>query len=160
MRYLLAFSLLMFGCASQPNNIAIIDMTYKDVSVLANEGNPSAIHALCYRHSYGYDGAEKNYKKAYEWCKKSAMNGNASSITLLAELHYQGNGTEQSYEKAFQLYKLAAELGHDHAQLILYLMLSKGQGVVANKELAIYWLERSSKNGNQQAIRLSGSSSI
>lgn len=134
-------------------------MSYEDVTELALQGDPEAIHALCYRYSYGYDGAAKDYDKAFDWCQKSAMNVNSSSITLLAELFYMGRGTEQNYEAAFQLYNVAAELGHNHAQLMLYIMHYQGKGTKKDKGLANYWLTKSAHNGNKQALRLIGKTS-
>ena len=160
MRYLLFFSFLLIGCVSKPMSSSIIDMSFEEVSKLAVEGNLEAAHALCYRYSYGYDGAPKNHEKAYEWCNRSSTSGNSSSITLLAELFFLGNGTTQSFEKAVQLYTLAAKFGHSHAQLMLYVMHSEGKGTVKNHKIAKYWLSKSAKNGNKQAMKLSGNSSI
>ncbi|WP_144394381.1 tetratricopeptide repeat protein [Pleionea sediminis] len=152
-RYILLL-LILTGCASSPGEREILNMPLSNIWPLAELGNKNAMHALCYRHLYGEDGAQKDYEIAYEWCKKSAEKGHNSSLTLIAEMYYLGLYIEQDYAKAFEYYQKAANLGHDHAQLVLYVMYEKGQGIEKNLVKAKQWLKRSARNGNVQAKRL------
>ena len=136
-----------------PTQQNIRAMSVDQVRKYAAQGNPYAIHDLCYRTIYGYDGATKNYKEAYSWCKKGANAGNNSSQTLLAELYYLGNYVKKNLSKSFQLYKTAAESNHMHAQYILYFMYSRGQGTNKDDALAQYWLNRSASSGYPNAIK-------
>jgi TPR repeat protein len=136
-----------------PTRQDIRTMPIDQVRKYAVQGNPYAIHALCYRTIYGHDGAIKNYKEAYSWCQKGANAGNNSSQTLLAELYYFGNYVKKDYSKSFQLYKTAAESNHMHAQYIIYFMYSRGQGTNKDDDLALYWLKRSVSNGYEIAIK-------
>lgn len=168
MRYIpfIAVLFILTSCAGNPKRngpsldqdmIAQQDvgiMQIDDIRKLANQGNPDAIHELCYRTIYGYGGAVKNYEEAYQWCQKGAQTGNNSSQTLLAELYLHGNYVKQDYSKAFQLYKSAAMSGHRHAQFILYFMYSKGHGTDKDDELAQFWLNQSASSGYKHAIKL------
>lgn len=152
--------LILSGCSTTISQQSINEMSIEDVQVLADKKNPLALHALCYRYMYGYNGAEKNYETAYSWCGESAENDNNSSITLLAEMFYLGNFVEKDLAKAFQLYQQAALSGHSHAQLMMHLMNKSGEGTRINLELANFWLELSAKNGNKQAIRIVSQTAI
>lgn len=142
------------GCTSTGFIAKIADVPFDEVRVLAKKGNERAIHALCYRYSYGKGGAPKHSEKAYLWCNKSAQNDNNSGITLLAELYYLGRYVDQDYQKAFSLYEVAALADHFHAQKMLYHMYTEGEGVEKNPELAKYWIKKSASNGSRQAKRI------
>ncbi|MEB0141259.1 tetratricopeptide repeat protein, partial [Undibacterium sp. CCC2.1] len=69
-------------------------------------------------------------------------------IFLQAVKFLKGDGVERSVDIASKLFHVAAEAGHDKAQFNLGVMYLNGIGVVKNKLLAIYWLERAASLGN------------
>ncbi|NVJ60536.1 MAG: sel1 repeat family protein [Gammaproteobacteria bacterium] len=155
MRYSwLILLVLLVGCASRPSERAIINMPVSDVLPLAEEGDSNAMHALCYRYLYGEDGAQKNYETAFKWCEKSALTGQSSSLTLLAEMYYLGQYVKRDYDKAFTYYKKAAGKDHNHAQFMLFVMYNSGQSVEKDIKKAEYWIKRAARNGNPQAQKI------
>ena len=76
----------------------------------------------------------------------------SDDIFLLAVKHLKGDGVEKNVATASKLFQAAAEAGHDKAQFNLGAMYLNGIGIVKNKPLAIYWLEKSASLGNRQAL--------
>ncbi|RLL34580.1 sel1 repeat family protein [Acinetobacter cumulans] len=61
----------------------------------------------------------------------------------LGQIYYSGIKTNQNYSRAFKWSKVSAEKGNKDAQIRLSNLYRNGWGVVRNKELAIFWLEKS-----------------
>lgn len=133
--------IMILGCATnQPG--------FDDVNVA---------HHACYSYSYGENGFEINYQKAYEWCSIAANLGNSSAQTLLAELYFYGNGVEQDLYKASAYYELAAFKSHPHAQLMYFLVNNvylAGESSQEAKEKGINFLRVSAESGYKKAIEV------
>jgi TPR repeat protein len=117
----------------------------------ANNGNIIAMCNLsrCYLNG---EGVEKDYNKAFELSKQSAEGGHPDGITMLGYCSYNGIGTEIDMQNAFELYQKSANLGNKVAQYNLGIMYEYGRGTTT-KDIgkAIYWYEKSAKQGYQQA---------
>ena len=96
---ILVISIAITSCASAPVNQTNENSWYS-VLQRAEQGDPESVHAACYRYMYGKDGAPKDKLKALEWCEKASALGIPSSITLLAELHRDGNGVPKNLPRA------------------------------------------------------------
>ncbi len=66
---------------------------------------------------YQGHGVDRDYKKAFEWFKKSAdQDNNREAEFRLADMYYRGEGVDQDYIKAIQLFYKAGKEGHNQAQ--------------------------------------------
>ena len=84
--------------------------------------------------------------------KYLAEKGDRDSQAMLGELYISGqDGLEQSYQDALMWYTNAAVQGSAHGQYGLGVIFGNGWGVERNDNLARFWFQQSSDNGNQQA---------
>ncbi len=114
-------------------------------------------HNSCYSYSYGENGFEQDFDKAFEWCSIAAGENEPSSLTLLAELYLAGNGTEKSVLKARELYLKAAKQGHVHAQLMVFIVTSSYLYETSSDEdkvESLMYLKAASNSGYQKAIEV------
>ena len=121
--------------------------------VFAYFGNVHAIHSLCYRYSYGVDGAPKNYEDALYWCETGASQGHPASLTLLAELYYLGNGVKKNLETARAIYEQAASTGFPHAQTVLAQMYWNGEGGPVDHNKAKHYFGLAAEHGYAPAVK-------
>ncbi|GBB87800.1 hypothetical protein RclHR1_01430009 [Rhizophagus clarus] len=77
--------------------------------------------------------------------------GLLSSFNFVSKVFNLFQFCEQDYEKAIELYHKAANSGHSYAQYNLALMYEYGKGTEKNINQAIYWYEKSAKQGDQDA---------
>jgi hypothetical protein len=89
---------------------------------------------------------EKEQKKAFYWCQKSAENGDNESMFILAMLYKNGRGTEKNLEKAFYWFQKAAENGNSEAMFNLSICYKNGVGTEKNLEKAFYWQKVAESN--------------
>ncbi|WP_144393833.1 tetratricopeptide repeat protein [Pleionea sediminis] len=143
-------SFVVFGCSKMKTSIEKSESTLIED---ANQGDVSAAHALCYRYSYGVN-IEADDKKAFYWCERATITQDPRSMTLLADLFYEGRGTEKNYRKAAKLYYFAAERGIEKAMFMLYHIYANGQGVVKDETEAKYYLNRAAQRNYQPALEL------
>lgn len=114
------------------------------------------MHSYCFKYMYGQDGAATiDYDKAHSWCAKSIISGNASAMTLMAEMYFFGLGRHIDYDKSFYWYQQAANLEHSHAQFMVAHSYRYGYGVEPSIELAMEWEEKSMYNGHQKPFEVS-----
>lgn len=116
----------------------------------AESGDITAIHTLCYAHSYG-SGLPKDYGHAFLWCEKGAQMGHANSQTLLAELYHFGFHVPKSEEDARRWYSSAAEKGHLHAQFMLGRVILASASTISDAQEACRWFVRAADSGYQKA---------
>jgi TPR repeat protein len=116
----------------------------------------------CYAYRYGDKLRRQNFVKAFDWCQRSAQNGNANNQVLLAELYYLGLGGEIDITHAEQWYLKAAKQGHAHGQFMLYKIYSFGindklrdkaeyQALIKQAE---YWLRQAKGSGYHFAMEI------
>ena len=60
--------------------------------------------------------------------------------------------TKKQYEKAFKILQPLAKKGYDKVQYDLALLYEQGLGVSQDSNASLYWLEKSAKNGNRDAL--------
>ena len=128
----------------------------KDVATLEEEalvGDKTAAHTLCYRYSNGLN-APLDDEKAFDWCARASAQQEPKSMTLLADLYYQGRGTKQDYNKAAKLYYYAAQRGVEKAMFMLYHHYHNGFGVAKDEAEAKYYLNRAADRRYLPAIEL------
>jgi TPR repeat protein len=114
--------------------------------------SPEEVHRRCYGYIYGEEGLPLDYAEAYKWCQRAAeIPGNASAVTLLAELHFNGQGTSVNLTEAARLYRTAADNGHSHAQYMIGMIYILGRGVTTDEAEGIRWLELATQQGHEQA---------
>ncbi len=78
--------------------------------------------------------------------------GDRDSQAMLGELYISGqDGLDQSYQDALMWYTNAAVQGSAHGQYGLGVIFGNGWGVERNDNLARFWFQQSSDNGNKQA---------
>ena len=95
---------------------------------------------------------EKDYKKAVEWCRKSAERDNKYAQYRLAECYEcDSMGAYRDYEQAFRWMHSSAVQGYPKAQYRLHFYYIKGRGVEPDTIAASYWLETAAKNGYEPA---------
>jgi TPR repeat protein len=146
---------------------------------LAESGDPEAQYRLgtlrlrgaSISEEVAYDWIEKAAKQnhpdaLYYWashCRpresaliiKAAELGSTKAQHLLGVYYATGDsGYPKNEQEAVKWYKLAAEAGDSDAQHNLGTMLLYGEGTAKDPIGARRWLERSARQGNQQAKRL------
>ena len=148
----------------------------------AEQNHPDALFILGNIHEQGVNGAEKNLKKAAEYYRRAAENGNLTSMLRLASMYEKGDVISQDLHEAAilrykrakidgdaywlrdmakkgdaeslaMLRKLADEDNNDNAQLFLGRMYHYGEGVSKDFHEAFTWYRRAYKLGNLGALR-------
>ena len=94
---------------------------------------------------------KKDFKKAVEWYRKSAEQGNAKAQHNLGVCYNNGEGVEQDKEEAVKWYRKAAEQGNADAQLNLGIMYFIGDGVKEDDAEAVKWYRKAAEQGNAKA---------
>ncbi|MBN6075139.1 sel1 repeat family protein [Aggregatibacter actinomycetemcomitans] len=118
--------------------------------ILALRGDSNAQLDLG-RLYFGGDGVEKNYEKAYWWFSEAAEKGSVKALTNLGILYTGGYGVKKNLEYGINLLEQAAEVSDSQAILILG-MLYYNENKIKNFNKAFQWLERSARQGNEEAI--------
>lgn len=97
------------------------DIALREIVPLAKAGNADAQHLLGLMYYMGR-GVKRDYKQAFEWHRKAAMQGKADAQYVLGAMYYTGNTVPQDQQIAVQWFRRAAEQGHADAQQALGLM--------------------------------------
>ena len=61
---------------------------------------------------YSGEGVVKNYKEAFKWYKKAAMQGYAPAQHNLGAMYDKGKGVAKNYKEALTWFKKAAAQGY------------------------------------------------
>ena len=96
-------------------------LALKEVTPLARAGNADAQHLLGLMYYMGR-GVERDYKQAFAWHYKAALQGKADAQYVIGAMYYTGNAVPQDHLLAVQWFRKAAEQGHPDAQHALGLM--------------------------------------
>ena len=96
---------------------------------------------------------ETEVKKAVEWYRQAAEQGNAEAQSLLGVMYNLGQGVPQDYNQAVKWHLKAAEQGDTVARLNLGVIYDKGLGVPQDYAQAYLWLNLAATSGNKEAIR-------
>ncbi|WP_019519289.1 tetratricopeptide repeat protein, partial [Faucicola boevrei] len=98
------------GYLLSANETALKAMNFKTVQKKANKGDKDAQYHLAKMYELGVH-TQKDEKKAIEWYKKSAENGNVNAMNNYANY--------LSEDDALAWYKKASELNQPHAKMAL-----------------------------------------
>lgn len=90
---------------------------------------------------------EQDYKKAREYFKKSAKNGNEYAQSYLGLFYEKGYGGEKDINKALYWYKKSALKGNAFAQYSLGYIFFTGIEVERNLEFSFKWYKEAAENG-------------
>lgn len=91
-------------------------------------------------------GVERDDKKAFEYAKKDAKEGdNALNDWFLSNLYFEGKGTEKDLKKAFYWAKEAAKQGIDEAKRRVAECYKEGWGVKKDSAKVNEWIKRNER---------------
>ena len=119
-----------------------------------------AVIAVCVitQHAVGqymlgkmYENVWRNNAEAVKWYRKSAEQGNAMSLYILAEIYYHGRGVPKDYAEAVKWYRKSAEQGDAYGQYRLGNMYRYGLGVTQDDAEAVKWYRKAAEQGNVNA---------
>ena len=122
------------------------DLDIESLMDAAEQGDAVAQYNLGVSYRDG-KGIQQDYKKAFDWFKKSAEQGYAAAQFEIGFCYRTGKGIQQDYKKAFEWFKKSAEQGYATAQFCLGLCYSYGRGVQENYKKAFEWFEKSVEQG-------------
>ncbi|MCL2861333.1 MAG: hypothetical protein FWE22_02875 [Firmicutes bacterium] len=123
------------------------DKAYAGLLEKAENRDGEAFRCLGNYHYFGLGSTQKDFSKALEFYKKSALLGNIESYFNLGNLYAQGEGVEKNPEKAFCFHMIAAKYDHEVAQNEVGTYFEHGLGVEKDIQSAIKWYKKSSKQG-------------
>ena len=92
-------------------------------------------------------GVRKDGRKAFEYHKTSAKQGNMNAKFQLGYCYDEGIGTEINKVKAFELYKVAAEKGNNEALYNLSFLYESGEGIDKNEKKAFELIKKLAEKG-------------
>ncbi|GAB3409097.1 sel1 repeat family protein [Massilia agilis] len=104
--------------AYNANNYAL---ALKEITPLAKAGNADAQHLLGLMYYMGR-GVPQDYKQAFAWHQKAAVQGKADAQYVIGAMYYKGNAVPQDQKQAVYWFRKAAEQGHPEALYALALM--------------------------------------
>lgn len=96
-------------------------LALKEITPLARAGNADAEHLLGLMYYQGR-GVPRDYKQAFSWHYKAAVQGKADAQYVIGAMYYTGNAVPQDQKLAVEWFRKAAEQGHPDAQHALGLM--------------------------------------
>lgn len=113
---------------------------------LAIKGNAQGILNVANFYAEG-KGVDRDLKKAAQWYRKGADQGDPHCLYRIALAYDQGVGVDADPNKAAQYYELAASGGATDAQIHLATALIEAGDI----DKARYWLQRAADRGDQKA---------
>jgi TPR repeat protein len=144
MRKLLLLTVLFILVCMAP---AFANDTGENLIEKAESGDVRGQKVLGSMYYLGQD-VPRDYKKAFEWYEKAALQGDARAQGMLGLMYYFGQGVPQDYKKAFEWCEKAALQGDVGAQCLLGLMYSLGQGVPQDFVMAYAYLNIAASAGD------------
>jgi TPR repeat protein len=96
-------------------------LALKEIAPLAQAGNADAQHLLGLMYYMGR-GVQRDYRQAFAWHYKAALQGKADAEYVIGAMYYTGNSVPQDQKLAVTWFRKAAEQGHADAQHALGLM--------------------------------------
>lgn len=120
-------------------------------------GSENAVECLELGEMYLYgDGIRQSSRKAAEWFRKAARQGDADAEYYLGIMHKAASGVRRDAGKAAEHLRKAVLQGHAPAQVSLGAMYLEGTGVPMDKALALEWFRKAAEQGNPQAQNFIG----
>ncbi len=126
-------------------------LALKEITPLAKAGNPDAEHLLGLMYYMGR-GVPRDYKQAFEWHRKAALQGKADAQYVVGAMYYKGNAVPADEKQAVYWFRKAAEQGHPEAQYTLGLLYRYHvAGMPGDVVLAYMLWNLSAASGNANA---------
>lgn len=141
-----------FDEAVQAVNKGHFSAAFKEFSVLAEQGDARAQHALGWMY-YDGQGRAKDYKKAAYWYEKAAEQGNITAQINLAQMYAYGKGVKQDFNVAARWWTKLAEQGDAKSQSALAGLYYRGAGVHQNISKAFELWQQAAQQGLVEAQR-------
>jgi TPR repeat protein len=113
----------------------------------ASKGDAKAQCKLGAMFSKG-EGVAKDYKKAFPWYEKSALQGFRVAQYNLAVAYVNAEGVAQDYKKAFYWNEKSAMQNWSPAQYNLAVAYENGEGVAKDYKKAFYWYKKAAEGSN------------
>jgi hypothetical protein len=127
-------------------------LALKEIVPLAKAGNADAQHLLGLMYYMGR-GVHRDYKQAFMWHYKAALQGKADAQYVVGAMYYTGNAVPQDQKQAVTWFRKAAEQGHAEAQEALGLMYRYHVAGMPQDVVIAYMLwNLAAANGNVNAI--------
>jgi TPR repeat protein len=127
-------------------------LALKEVTPLAKAGHAEAQHLLGLMYYMGR-GVPRDYKQAFAWHQKAALQGKADAQYVVGAMYYTGNSVPQDQKHAVTWFRKAAEQGHAEAQNALGLMYRYHvAGVPQDVVLAYMLYNLAAAGGNRNAV--------
>lgn len=126
-------------------------LALKEITPLAKAGNADAQHLLGLMYYMGR-GVQRDYKQAFAWHYKAAVQGKADAQYVIGAMYYTGNAVPQDQKLAVTWFRKAAEQGHPDAQHALGLMYRYHVAGMPQDMVIAYMLwNLAAANGNRSA---------
>ncbi|WP_020654618.1 tetratricopeptide repeat protein [Massilia niastensis] len=127
-------------------------LALKEIAPLARAGNAEAQHLLGLMYYMGR-GVTRDYKQAFTWHHKAALQGKSDAQYVVGAMYYTGNSVPQDQKHAVTWFRRAAEQGHGEAQHALGLMYRYHvAGLPQDMVLAYMLWNLAAANGNRNAL--------
>ena len=124
----------------------------------AEKGDVEAQLDIGYKHLYGIDGVNIDYKQAFHYYEQAAKSNNPVALNNLGSLYFNGIGTNVDYDKAIYYFREASKFGSSDASLNLVIIYLGSDSKYKTTEdwQYIYDLLKKSKDTNIYAKYLLG----
>ena len=122
------------------------DKSINELIELANSNDISALCELASRFELGEGGAEKDYKKSFEYYLRAAELGDAGAQFWVGYKYFHQQGTEKNDKEMIKWLKKSANQENSMAQWLL-----GGFDIEENIELGMELLNKSAQSGNEFA---------
>lgn len=118
----------------------------------ASAGNSYAQASLGWIYREGYGGISRNYKVAFDWYMKAALQDYANAQASVGYLYREGLGVDRDYFKSLEFYRKAALQGDVNAMGSVGYALQNGLGAEVNFEEARYWYEKAAEKNDPYSL--------
>ncbi|KAG0168711.1 hypothetical protein DFQ28_006264 [Apophysomyces sp. BC1034] len=121
----------------------------KWLATSVEQGFTLAIEDIATVYLRGSGNVEKNFERAYEWCKRGESNITFCQ-TALGDIYRNGWSVQRNYQKAFEYYQTAAsqpDAPHHYAQHMLGEMFLNGEGIPQDIAVAKEWFQIAASQG-------------
>jgi TPR repeat protein len=126
-------------------------LALKEITPLAKAGHADSQHLLGLMYYMGR-GVPRDYKQAFAWHHKAALQGKADAQYVIGAMYYTGNSVPQDQKEAVLWFRKAAEQGHAEAQYALGLMYRYHvAGMPQDSVLAYMLWNLAAASGNKNA---------
>ena len=118
----------------------------------ANAGNSYAQASLGWIYREGYGGISQNYKAAFDWYLKAALQDYANAQASVGWLYREGMGVERDYAKSLDFYRKAALQGDVNAMGSVGYALQNGFGTEIDFDEARRWYEKGAEKNDPYSL--------